>query len=58
MDNMNSRIDNLLKIFNINNSKFDKKITDKNLNYDYNKIQKILETERKKAHDFLNKSLK
>ena len=58
MDNMNSRIDNLLKILNINNCKFDKKITDKNLNYDYNKIQKILEVERKKAHIFLNNSLK
>lgn len=55
---MNSRIDTLLKKFELKNRKFNgKNITEENLKHDYTKAYKILENERKKSKDFLERAL-
>lgn len=54
---MNSRIETLLKKFNLKNRKFEGKITQENLNHDYREAYEILEKERKKAESFLKKAL-
>lgn len=54
---MNSRIDTLLDKLNLKNRKFDKKITNKNLNHNYYECYKILEKEREKTNYFLKKAL-
>lgn len=54
---MNSRIDTLLKKFNLKNRRFEREITDENLNHDYTEAYEILEKERKKAELFLKKAL-
>lgn len=55
--NMNSRIETLLNKFNLQSRKFTGKITKDLLNHDYAKTYKILEKEKQKAHNFLEKSL-
>lgn len=54
---MNSRIETLLKKFNLKNRKFEGKITQENLNHDYREAYEILEKEREKAESFLKKVL-
>ena len=54
---MNSRIDTLLSKFNLKNRKFNKTITKENLNHDYTEAYKILDEERKKSIQFLQKAL-
>ena len=54
---MNSRLETLIKKFQLKNRKFKGKITDENLNHNYTKAYQILEEERKKANDFLKKIL-
>lgn len=55
--NMNSRIETLLKKFNLEDRKFDGKIKKENLEFDYENVKKILEVERKKSFKFLKKAL-
>ena len=56
--NMNSRIETLLRKFNLKNRKFNgKKITKENLNADYKEAYQILNKEREKSFRFLKKSL-
>ena len=53
---MSSRIETLLKKFNLENRKFNgnfKQLFDDN----YNNVDKVLETERKKSYDYINLSL-
>lgn len=54
---MNSRIETLLSKFNLQSHKFTGKITKDLLNHDYTKTYKILDKEKQKAHNFLEKSL-
>ena len=54
---MNSRIETLISKFNLKNRKFEGKITIENLNHDYSEAYKILELEREKANNFLEKAL-
>lgn len=54
---MNSRIETLLRKFNLKNRKFEGKITQENLNHDYREVYEILEKEREKAENFLEKAL-
>lgn len=58
LKSMYSRIETLLKKFNIENRICDGKITDKNIKCDYSKVDIILEEERKKANNFIKKALK
>lgn len=58
MDKMNSRLDTLLKTFELKNRKYNEiSITNDNLNHDYTKAFNILKKERKKSDDFF-KSIK
>ena len=57
MNNMGSRIDNLLSTFKINNRKFKGKITNEQLNCDYSNFNVIIKNERAKSLKFLKKSL-
>lgn len=50
---MNSRLETLIRKFQLKNRKFKGKITDENLNHDYIKAYEILEQEREKAEKFL-----
>ena len=55
---MNSRIDTLLSKFKLEDRRFNgKEITEDNLKHDYTEAYKILEKERKKSKDFLEKAL-
>lgn len=54
---MNSRLDTLISKFNLKNRKFEGVITDENLNHDYSEAYKILEIERQKSKDFLERAL-
>ncbi len=55
--NMNSRIDTLLSKLRIIDRKYNEtNFTDGNLKHDYSKAYKILEIERKKSKEFLEKS--
>lgn len=56
--NMNSRLDTLINKFKLKNRRYNGiNITNENLNHDYSEAYKILEIERKKSIDFLNKAL-
>lgn len=55
--NMSSRLDTLIDKFKLKNRKFDGKITEENLNHDYSEAYKILEVERQKSKDFLERAL-
>ena len=57
MNNMGSRIDNLLNTFKINNRKFKGKITNEQLNCDYRNFNQIIQNERTKSLKFLKKAL-
>lgn len=54
---MNSRIDTLLNKFKLENRRFDEKIGEELLKISYDKSYEILEEEKKKANEFLNKIL-
>lgn len=54
---MNSRIETLIRKFNLENREFTGKITKENLNHDYTKAYEILEKEREKSMRFLKKAL-
>lgn len=56
-ESMNSRIDTLLNKFELNNRRYNGKITNELLKNDYNKVYNILEIERKKANTFLKNVL-
>ena len=55
--NMSSRLDTLINKFNLKNRRFNGKITKENLEHDYTEAYKILEKERKKSKEFLEKAL-
>lgn len=55
---MNSRLDTLLKKFNIQDRWFDKKIKDSQMIADYKNVNKILNEERSKAKKFITEALK
>ena len=57
LKSMYSRIETLLKKFEIKDRVCNGKITDKNINCDYSNIDVILEEERKKAKGFIKKAL-
>ena len=57
MAKMNSRLDTLISKFNLKNRKFEGKITQENLNHDYSETYRILEIERQKSKDFLERAL-
>lgn len=58
VEKMNSRIDTLLKKFQLENRKYNgKNITKGNLEHDYNQAYIILDKERKKSEDFIKKTL-
>ena len=58
MENMNSRIDTLINKFKLKNRKYNgNNITKENLDHDYSEAYKILEKEREKSKDFLEKAL-
>ena len=54
---MNSRIDTLLKKFNVEDRWWDGEIKEEQLNVNY-KINDVLENERKKAKLFIEESMK
>ena len=56
--NMNSRIETLLKKFQLEDRRFTGKIKESNLKYDYTQAYKILNSERKKAYNYLYNALK
>lgn len=55
--NMNSRIETLLSKFKLEERKFVGELTNNILNHDYSEAYKILEEERKKSKEFLEKAL-
>ena len=58
VESMSSRLDTLLKKFELKNRKFNgERITNENLNHDYSEAYKILEVEREKSKKFLEKAL-
>ena len=57
-EKMNSRIETLLEKFKIENRKFNGKITDENIEHNYEKAYQILEEEREKFKNFLKNSIK
>lgn len=54
---MGSRIDTLLKNFQLEDRKYNNESTEKILNVNYSNIPMILKEERKKAYDFLRKAI-
>jgi hypothetical protein len=54
---MNSRLETLVNTFKLENRNFYKNITEENLKHNYTNAYKILEEERKKAHNYLNNAL-
>lgn len=52
---MNSRLETLINKFNLKNRRFDGRITNENLNHNYEEAYKILEKERKKTDTFLKR---
>lgn len=57
-EKMNSRIDTLLNKFEIKKKIYKENMNYENLEYDYSKISKILELERKKAITYLKNNIK
>ena len=57
MEKMNSRLETLIKKFNLKDREFTGTITYKNLKHDYTEAYKILEQEKYKSISFLKKSL-
>ena len=56
-ESMNSRLETLLKKFDLEDRKYAGVITDDNLKYDYNQAYEILEKEKKESMNFLKKAL-
>lgn len=56
-EKMNSRIDNLLNIFNLNNKRFSGNLTKLDLDNNYGHVYRILNKEREKVKNFLKNSL-
>ena len=54
---MNSRLETLVKTFNLKNRNYTGRITEENLNHDYTEAYKLLDIERNKAHEFLKQAL-
>jgi Pyruvate/2-oxoacid:ferredoxin oxidoreductase gamma subunit len=54
---MNSRIDTLLSKFKLEDRRYNGKITEKLLKFDYTEAKKILEKEKEKSINFLKKAL-
>lgn len=54
---MNSRIETLLKKFNLGNRKYSGKLEEKDLKCDYREAYEILEKEKEKAQNFIVKAL-
>ena len=55
---MSSRLDTLISKFKLKNRRYNgKEITKENLEHDYSEAYKILEKERKKSKEFLEKAL-
>lgn len=54
---MNSRIETLINKLELENRKFEGKITEKILKHDYTNAYKILEKEKEKSYKFLSKAL-
>nr|OTP14696.1 hypothetical protein A5888_002797 [Enterococcus sp. 9E7_DIV0242] len=57
LNSMNSRIDTLLKTFNLNDRKFDANNLEFDIIKDYDNMRLILEHEREKSFSFLKKAL-
>lgn len=58
IENMNSRLDTLINKFKLKNRRYNgKNITKENLEYDYTEAYEILEMERKKSKEFIEKAL-
>ncbi len=57
IENMNSRVDTLIKKFKLKNRRYNGKITRENLEHDYSEAYKVLEIEREKSKRFLEKAL-
>ncbi len=56
-ENMSSRLNDFIVKFNLFDRKYNGKITEENLNHDYSEAYKILEVERQKSKDFLERAL-
>lgn len=56
-ENMNSRLETLINKLNLKNVEYNGKITKENLKCDYKEAYSIIDDERKKAEDFVRKSL-
>ena len=54
---MHSRIETLVEKFDLGHRIFKDKITDEILSKDYTRVQELLENERQKANNFLQKAL-
>ena len=54
---MNSRLNNLINIFELKNRKYDKEITEENLKHDYSKSYLLLKEEQIKSKKFLENAL-
>ena len=54
---MNSRLETLLKTFQLSNRKFNKRITKENMEHDYSNAYTILDNERERAFTFLKRNL-
>lgn len=57
-ENMNSRIDTLLKMFHLERCKGEKSLDSVNFDIDFSNIDNILEKERNKAHEFIKEAFK
>ena len=58
VESMSSRLDTLISKFKLKNRRYNgKEITKENLEHDYSEAYKILEKERKKSKEFLEKAL-
>jgi hypothetical protein len=53
---MNSRLETLLNTFELTNQRYTGKITAKHLKPNYSKTNKLLEIERKKSLEFIEKA--
>lgn len=57
MKNMNSRLETLINKFKLKHRNFENEISQENLNHNYSEAFKILENERKKSQQFLDKAI-
>lgn len=57
LGDMNSRIDNLLDLFSLNDHRYQNSISDKILLHDYAYVREVLDVEQKKVYRFLEKAM-